>query len=386
MRIVLSTTTMSTTFNMARGIHEHNPDTFLFAGYPAARLAKYGLPPEKTRPYAWPILAMFAAGKVFRNQAFHQWVEPWPKIVFDRHVASRIPACDVFYATSSVGLASGRKAKRQGAVWVCERPCSHIETQDGLLRDEYARHGLRWPGIHRLIIEREKAEYEESDAIVVASEFSRRSLVERGVPDDKIWVIPYGVNLESFYPDREPSPDEFHVLYVGQRSIRKGLGYLLDAFEALRHPGKRLTLIGADTPDGRATTERAQRLPGVEVLGSMPQSRLRGYMSGADVFVLPSVEDGYGMVVDQAMACGCPCVVSRNAGAADSVTEGETGFTFEARDVESLTHHLQRLADDHDLRLRMRSNAVEAARRRGDWSEFGREFLARCKSLRPVAN
>ncbi|MFQ3588146.1 MAG: glycosyltransferase family 4 protein, partial [Fimbriimonadaceae bacterium] len=346
MRIVLSTTTMSTTFNMARGIHEHNPDTFLFAGYPADRLAKYGFPPDKTHTYAWPILAMFAVGRVVRGQGFHQWVEPWPKIVFDRHVAGSMGSCDVFYATSSVGLESGRKAKRQGAAWICERPCSHIETQDGLLRDEYARHGMRWPGIHRLIIEREKAEYEESDAIVVASEFSRRSLVERGVPEDKIWVIPYGVNLESFYPDGDPMPDAFHVLYVGQRSIRKGLAYLLDAFEALDHPAKRLTLIGADTPDGLRVVERAKRMPSVEVIGSMPQPKLRGHMSRADVFVLPSVEDGYGMVVDQAMACGCPCIVSRNAGAADSVAEGETGYTFEARDVGALTRYLQELADN----------------------------------------
>lgn len=373
-RAVLSTMVQSHVFELAKALHRLGPLAKLLCGYPYWKLKEMELPSETVRSRPEPVLAWMAFKRVVRSQPASLWSEPWPKIAYDEWASRVIPVCDVFLATSSTGLKSGRRARDRGALWVCDRPCSHILTQDELLSEEYQRHGLRWPGIHPIVINRELAEYEEADAVLVASQFAQRSFLDRGFPAEKLWVVPYGVDLGHFHPAGGPDPDGFTVLYVGQRTLRKGIGYLLAAFDEVRHERKLLRMVGTDAPDTKAAMGGSAR-PGVEVLPPVPQAELKGLMSAADVLVLPSVEDGYGMVVDQAMACGCPCVVSRNAGAVDVVQDGVNGFTFEARDVDGLARALQTLADDRQLRIAMREKALNTARSRGDWGKHALMLL-----------
>lgn len=371
-RVVLSAMTQAHVFQLARAMIESGQLELLLSGYPKRKLNRMGLPSHFLKSISTPVLAWMAFNRLTKNQNMQVWSEPWPKVIYDFWAARVVPKCDLFLATSSVGLLTGRRARSEGALWVCDRPCSHILTQDELLSEEYKLHGLRWPGIHTKVIQRELAEYEEADAVLVASSFAQRSFLEKGFSTERLWTVPYGVDLQLFKPDGLPEADGFTVLFVGQRSLRKGVGYLLAAFERLRHPRKRLRMVGTDTPDSSVAMRGASTMSGVEVMPSMPQGHLKTLMASSDVLVLPSIEDGYGMVVDQAMACGCPCVVSRNAGAADVVQEGVNGLTFEARDVDALTEALQTLADDRQLRVAMREKARTTALARGDWASYAK--------------
>ena len=100
------------------------------------------------------------------------------------------------------------------------------------------------------------------------SEFARRSFTEMGVPANKVVKIPYGVLLSRFRPSRPPSTDTFDVLFAGTVCLRKGVPYLLQAFQMLKHPRKRLRIAGTVDPETLAVLERLG-LDGVEVLGSM---------------------------------------------------------------------------------------------------------------------
>lgn len=381
MRFVLSTTVQAHTFDAAKALRSRGHLAALFAGYPARKLAGRGLAGPEVRTYPAPVLTWLAANRVVKNSWFQQRSEAWPKVAFDRHVARRLPDADVLVATSSVGLFSGRAARARGMAWVCDRPACHIVTQNQLLAEEYERHGLRWPGIHPAVIERELAEYEEADAVLVASEFARRSFLDHGFDDRRLWVVPYGIDLRDFYPEPREADGRFTVLFVGQVSLQKGVGYLIDAFKRVTHPQKRLIIVGSWVEE----TDLFRRRCGSEAAtftGAVPRDQLRRHMSEADVLVLPSIQDGYGMVVDQAMACGCPCIVSDHAGSADTVRDGVNGFVFPARDVDALAARLQRLADDPDLRAAMREAAVAAAGARGGWDAYADNLTARSEALR----
>jgi glycosyltransferase involved in cell wall biosynthesis len=94
-------------------------------------------------------------------------------------------------------------------------------------------------------------------------------------------------------------------------------------------------------------------------------------MSESHVLVLPSIEDGFGLVLSQALACGCPIVASTNTGGDDLITDGVEGFIVPARDVAALAARLQQLADDPALRRRMSEAALARVKHLGGWRQYG---------------
>src|SRR5208337_2184276 len=177
---------------------------------------------------------------------------------FDNWTARSLEPCDVFHCVSLFGLKSHRVAKqRYGALTVCDRGSSHILFQHQILAEEYARWGVPYRPINPGVIERELGEYEICDRIAVPSEFVRRTFVEKGVPEEKLMKLPFGVDLELFQP--VPKEDRvFRVIYVGNITLRKGLPYLLEAIAAPGLPPLELWLIGSIDPDVRPLLAKYQ--------------------------------------------------------------------------------------------------------------------------------
>src|SRR6185437_6433069 len=156
---------------------------------------------------------------------------------------------------------------------ICDRGSTHQRYQEHLLAGEFKRWGVDTPPSDPRDTRREEAIYAACDAITVPSSMAAHSFVEMGVPREKVHVIPYGVRLENFQPVGEAPADSFDVLFAGAVGLRKGVPYLLEAFARLRHPRKRLRIVGAVQEDIRALL---QRLPmeNVEMLGTLPQGEL----------------------------------------------------------------------------------------------------------------
>ena len=162
--------------------------------------------------------------------------------------------------------------------------------------------------------------------------------------------------------------------------LRKGIPYLLQAFAQLSHAGKRLRVIGNMQPEvaGLLSSLPQER---VEFLGPQPQARLREYMSGSHVMMLPSIEEGLALVQAQAMACGCPVIASRNTGSEDLFVDGKQGFIVDARDVAALRDRMQRFADDPALRQQMSEAALEKVKEIGGWSQYGDRWMELLEKL-----
>ncbi len=359
-------------FHMAAQLEKRGLLRAIFSGYPRFKLRSRGVSPELIRTYPWIHTAYMALGRFRMNP---EWVDRqmWflSHRALDRHVARSMPECDVFVGQSNCSLRSGQVVQKRGGRYVCDRPCAHIRVQDRLLREEFDRQGIPFSGIDPRTIEREMAEYESADAVLVASQFARNSFLEQGFPEERLHAIPYGVDTSRFQPTGEPRYEAFTVLFVGNASLQKGIADLLEAFRRLNAPSKRLILVGSVFPEAKPILDRYADVQGVQLIGAQPQASLPSLMSRCHVLVLPSVHEGFGMVMAEAMACGTPVIASTHSGGPDLVEDGLSGLLVPPADPDRLAEALQLLHDDPDRLESMGQAARLRASRLGNWDAYG---------------
>lgn len=369
MKVALSTIGKFHTFDLARELFKRGRLDSIFTGYPRFKLKQENLPTELIHTFPWihtPYMGFSQRSRL--GIAINREWEYWDRVTFGRHVARKLPDVDIFMGLSSTGLEAGEIAKKRGIKFICDRGSAHIRTQNQILKEEHDRWDLNYKEIDPRIIEREESEYEIADCITVPSKFAQRTFTELSL---KTELIPYGVNLDKFYPVAKPRTKSFDVLYVGNISLQKGIPYLLLAFEKLQTSNKTLTLVGSYTQPALNFMRSLTSNNNISFKGSVEQSHLKELMSRAHVMVLPSVQEGFGMVQAQAMACGCPVIASTHTGAEDLYTDGKEGFIVPPRDVDALTEGMQKLADNPLLREQMSTAALFKVKRIGGWSQYG---------------
>jgi len=233
----------------------------------------------------------------------------------------------------------------------------------------------------RLRIERQVLQ--NSDALVAESPASRRHMVRHyGVEPSDIAVIPCGVDVERFQPrDKRRARLDLSLpaaapilLFVGRLQPSKGIDILLRAAAEIRRqrPDVRVLVVGGglDERDERETAElqRLQRLGAelglhnVHYVRAQPQETLAKYYAAADVFVLPSHYESFGMVVLEAMACGTPVVGSDVGGLSHTIADGESGLLVTPGDWRAFARAIARLLASPGLQGAMRQAGPERAR------------------------
>lgn len=223
--------------------------------------------------------------------------------------------------------------------------------------------------------------------VLTVSEFSRREIVERYAVDEAaVLVTPNGVDRERFRPARDPEEerelraryrlDGPYVLNVGRIEPRKNLERLFHAFGRAREridPRLRLAVAGArDFGHERILAEAAFLGDGVRHLGAVPDEDLPGLYRAAEALAYPSLAEGFGMPLLEAMACGTPVLCSR--GGALPEVAAEAALYVEAESEESLAEGLERIVTDTGLREELREAGLGRARR-FSWEETARKTL-----------
>jgi glycosyltransferase involved in cell wall biosynthesis len=210
--------------------------------------------------------------------------------------------------------------------------------------------------MHPKMLIRFKEECDLADYIVVNAAFAKQTFIDAGIKPDTIGVIHPIVDSERFCPSPRAQDDKFRVLYVGTIDPRKGVHYLIPGFVQAAIPDSELLLVG-----GYAT--RATRQLTLNALTQYPHIKNevwdfrrtdpREVFGRCDVLVMPSVEDGFGVVALEGMACGLPVIVTSYCGAADLIEDGVNGFAVPPRDITAITERLRYLADHPMERERM---------------------------------
>lgn len=202
------------------------------------------------------------------------------------------------------------------------------------------------------------------------SHYCRSQGMVFGPPEkwERMHIVHCGVDPALFVPVRHEGPGH-RLLFVGRLAAAKGLPILVDAVARLRktRPGLQLTIAG-DGPDRQQLQEMCRRLgieSAVRFMGYQAQAQVRELLRESDVFAMASFAEGVPVVLMEAMAAGVPVVATRIAGIPELVEDGRCGFLVPPGDPDALTHRIEELLADSDLR-----NAFASAGREKVECEF----------------
>ncbi len=225
--------------------------------------------------------------------------------------------------------------------------------------------------------ERLVAEPRMAAHVLVASSFTRQTLIEHGIAPKSVTVIPYGVDCRRF----SPAPDEdasrrgsrepgLQLLFVGRINQRKGLHYLLEAMRLLDRRHIHLTVCGR-VVDGLDLFRPYRELlrSQIEIRPSVSAAELVEAYRAADLFVLPSIAEGFGQVLLESLACGLPVLSTTHTAAPDLIEEGLQGWVVEPGRADLLAERISWAADHPEALAAMRAPARARAEQMS-WARF----------------
>jgi glycosyltransferase involved in cell wall biosynthesis len=204
---------------------------------------------------------------------------------------------------------------------------------------------------------------------IAASSYTAQTLAEHGIPVDRIAVVPYGVDTSAFplrtcrFDHQQP----FTVIFVGSLIQRKGLTYLLEAVRQISSPRVRVLLCGRGFIDEQLLAE--YRDVPFELRVGLPLPDLVHALHESDLFVLPSLAEGFGHVILEAMSAGLPVIATRNSAAPDLIIGGREGFIVPIRSAEAIAERLEWALDNRETVAEMGILAAATARK-FNWEAF----------------
>lgn len=274
------------------------------------------------------------------------------------------------YAYEDGAKASFEMGKRLGMRCLYDLPIGYwrsaqeIQLEESELKPEWAS---TMPSINepKEKLEKKEEELAMADEITVASQFTLATLSKSSVDLNKVTVIPYGCP-ETTKKDVERNPKgNLRALYVGSLTQRKGISYLFDSMRDCSSFAK-LTVLGKGHDDCEILKKE---LATHRWIPSMPHESVFQVMDDHDVLVFPSLFEGFGLVVTEALSRGMVVIVTANTCGPDLITNGEEGFIVPLRSSEAITEKMELLNRDRELLFEMKMKALSLAKRR-QWSSY----------------
>lgn len=379
-------------FDLARELSKLGHLGQLITTYPTFEVVKYGVPHEA-------VVSLLSTEVVRRiswrtSPKIVDFLAPHLVKVFAHQAARHLDPCDVVIAWSGAGTPAFKKAKAWNCLRVSERCSSHIREQKIILADEHRLQGLPWKPWGEKGLKLDLDDYANSDIVEIPSLFVKRSFLKHGFPENRLNHLPYGVNLEQFKPSALPIDPirKFRVVYAGSLSLRKGIGYLSQAFLEANLPNSELWFIGAKTKETDQLLNVSD--PRIKLLGHFPQAELEKLYNQCSVFVMPSVEEGLAYVQAQALACGLPLICTTNTGGedllrmtlgsgqvpikiSDEIEQYPAGFVVPIRRPDCIARCLELLHENPALLTSMRVAAINFSQNNLDWENYAKNLVQR---------
>ncbi|MCK4385031.1 MAG: glycosyltransferase family 4 protein [candidate division Zixibacteria bacterium] len=295
--------------------------------------------------------------------------------LFDFLVSRQITNCDIFHGWLGYSLNTMKKLRGNGTKVLIDIYGAHPNYWKELLETEYRRFNLDPTLCDHPLREKYLEEIKEADFLVAPSQYICHTCVTKGVPEEKIKIIPFGVDLERFQPI-EKSDNVFRIIYVGAISVNKGVYYLLEAFKQLSLPNSELVLIGRLQPEFEGIITGYNRL--FKHFSHIPNNELSKWYGNSSVFVFPSLSEGSALVTYEAMACGLPSIVTENSGSV--VRNNIDGFVIPIRDIENLKEKILFFYENEDKRKEMGRSARKRAEQ-FTWDRYGQQLIKFYESI-----
>ena len=389
MKILLNTTTRPVGFDYAKALAEIGALGQLVSAFPRRNSGDLlGLLGSKAVFCDLWQTAFLVSNRLAGSTRFSRLLSHRAKVALDRDSTRHLRGCDAAIFYSGAGLETIRACRRRGILSVCQVHHTHVLEQETLLRNEAAACRLPYTPIYGPAqVERQLREFEEADMILCPSGAVSESFERAGLPAEKLVVVQHGVDLsaepvEPLASTRAERP--LRVLYVGQLHYRKGLRYLARAVQEFSAEQVECRVVGPDFGlSGVSDVLGSERFIKT---GTKKGSDLLLEYAEADVFVLPSLEEGFGLVVLEAMRAGLPVIITSAVGAKDFVTDGVEGWVVPPADPEALREKIRWMQLHPNERQAMRRAAAERARAAGGWAASARRLVealsAKAKDLK----
>jgi glycosyltransferase involved in cell wall biosynthesis len=268
---------------------------------------------------------------------------------------------------------------------ILHRTSVHIRVQRDLLDAEALRAAAKW--IDRpsdWIIDREEDEYRRADLIHVLSRFALGTFPEAESQPEKFDILKFGVDVSRFRATpaalstrlaRVAAGEPLRVLNVGTFCLRKGAAVWAEALARPDPPPYRVRFVGPVSADAVRIAHDLAMAGRAEFRTKVPQNELPAEYEWGDVFALPTIEDGFPMVFNQALAGGLPLITTPNCCGPDIVREGENGWIIAPQSSAALHNRLTAVAADRaGLALAIRTTQSEVVDY--DWAVMARQFIA----------
>jgi glycosyltransferase involved in cell wall biosynthesis len=270
--------------------------------------------------------------------------------LWDAMVAKTIPKVDLVIGYASQSLRTGRSAKRYGARYFLDRACPHTDFQQQLMREEAEQVGIQFSPQPAWFRERQLAEYDEAEVILVPSHYTSSSFPAKLQP--KLVKLPLLGRIPAMTESPVSRNPVFTVGIVGGQPMRKGFIYLLEAWRRLALPNARLLLrTNPDFSPYPRLAELLGKTSNVEFVGYVQD--MRSFYRQCDTFILSSVDDGFGMALFEAMSAGVASIASTNCGSSELIENNVDGLVIAPRNVEQIMESILRLYEDEPLRQRL---------------------------------
>lgn len=297
----------------------------------------------------------------------------------DKKVASTLRTnnkVNAVYAYEDGALHSFKTAKELGITCLYDLPIGYWRTARLLLEEE---HNLRPEWASTLTgfkdsknkLERKDTELALADQIIVASSFTKHTLENYPGTLVPITVIPYGfppVTVGRVYESLEKRP--LKLLFVGGLSQRKGIANLLEAVDQLGD-AVTLTIVGHKSVEDCIPLNEA--LNRHNYIPSLPHASILQLMRAQDVFVFPSLFEGFGLVITEAMSQGTPVITTNRTAGPDLITDGENGWLVEAGSTKALKQCIEMLLSQPHLVQEAGIAAMKTASLR-PWDSYSSEL------------
>ena len=332
------------------------------------------IPEQLVSSYGWREMMRIVAGRTL-GPALQDSVWEWSELAFDRHVSKQsLTGVTAVHGYEYASLATFQRARQQGLRIIYDMLVPGWIQSQQILAAEYAKFpelcSPEWKRVHSKTDRRNRRkqrEIELADFVVTNSEFSRKSLIEQGAPLDRLLLVPYGMPppVESHL---QPAGQRFRFLYAGTLSVRKGVHYLLDAWRKAAPSASQaeLSLVGAlDLPG-----ELLDNLAGhVSFHQSVPREELYRLYRESSLLLFPTLCDGFGQVLTEALSQGLPVLTTARAGAADFIEAGVNGFIVPAASADALEERISWCIKNPEAVRKMEPAALKSAAQ-WQWSDY----------------
>ena len=288
----------------------------------------------------------------------------WHDHVVARRIEKLAGQIDIIHAWPLGALETLRAAKRLGIPTVLERCNAHTGFAMEVVQRECDRLGVTLPPDHEHAynaekLRKEEAEYRLATRLLCPCEFVVKTFLDKGYPKEQLARHTYGFDEKVYYPSsnlRDPKRG-LTMLFVGVCAVRKGVHFALEAW--LKSPACQdgtFLIAGEFLPDYQEKLAPMLSHSSVKVLGH--RNDIPELMRKSDILVLPSIEEGFGLVIAEAMGSGCVPLASEAC--SEICNHMKTGLMHKVGDVEALTQHITLLHEDRALLERLRAASLEA--------------------------